>query len=131
MAPTSKTAPAAPRQSQCWLFWDGTCGFCRRSVDWALSRDEANLLFPTPYQQAPDPPMDPTLTAACARGVHLIHPDGRIERAGRACLTVLQLIGYAPQFVRLLRLPPFIWMLEIGYWLTARNRAFFSRFLFR
>lgn len=131
MAPISKTTPAAPRQGQYWLFWDGQCGFCRHWVDWALSRDEAELLLSTPYQQVPEPPMDPTLTAACARAVHLLHPDGHIERAARACLTVLQLIGCAPRWLRLLRLPPLIWMLEIGYWLTARNRAFFSRLLLR
>tara|TARA_Y100001934_G_scaffold131506_1_gene159455 strand:- start:1127 stop:1516 length:390 start_codon:yes stop_codon:yes gene_type:complete len=129
MAP-DKT-PTNPRRDQYWLFWDGACGFCRRSVDWITARDAGSRLLPTPYQQVPNPPMDPALAAACQRAVHLMHPDGRIERAGRACLTALELIGYAPVLVRIMRMPPLIWLLEIGYWLTARNRSFFSRFLFR
>ena len=129
--PSESTAQIHPRTEQYQLFWDGECGFCRRSVDWACARDTADVLLPVPYQQAPNPPMDHKMSAACARAVHLLHPNGQIERAARACLTVLRLIGYPPQLISLLRLPPLIWTLEIGYWLIARNRAFFSKILFR
>ena len=129
MAP-DKT-PTTPHPDQYWLLWDGACGFCRRSVDWIVARDTTKRLLPTPYQQVPNPPMDSALATACERAVHLMHPDGRIERAGRACLTALELTGYAPVLMRIMRVPPLIWLLEIGYWLTARNRSFFSRFFFR
>ena len=69
--------------------------------------------------------------AACAQAVHILHPNGQIERAGRACLTVLQLIGCPSILVRFMRLPPLIWTLEIGYWLVARNRSLFSKIFFR
>jgi predicted DCC family thiol-disulfide oxidoreductase YuxK len=128
---SKRQSPQAPRKDQYWLFWDGECGFCRRSIDWARARDVDNRLLPTPYQQAPDPPMDETLVKACARAVHLLHPDGRLERAGHACLTVLQLIGFPSTLIGLLRLPPLIWALELGYWLAARNRSLVSRLLFR
>jgi hypothetical protein len=33
--------------------------------------------------------------------------------------------------VRLAGRRPFIWLVELGYWIVARNRPFFGRFLFR
>ena len=129
--PAKSTATILPRSDQYWLFWDGECGFCRRAVDWARTRDRTDLLLPVPYQQAPDPPMHPKLSAACAHAVHILHPNGQIERAGRACLTVLQLIGCPSILVRFMRIPPLIWTLEIGYWLVARNRSLFSKIFFR
>ena len=125
-----KWAETGPRADQCWLLWDGDCGFCRRAVEWAMVRDGQGRLKAQPYQQAPWPPMDEALATACGRAVHLRHPDGRLERAGRACLSVLALIGY-PRTAAWLRLPPLVWGVELGYWLVARNRMLFSRWMFR
>ncbi|MCC7264022.1 MAG: DUF393 domain-containing protein [Candidatus Latescibacteria bacterium] len=119
-----------PREDQYWLLWDGHCAFCRRAAAWARERDCAGMLVALPYQQAPQPPMDEALAAACRRAVHLRHPDGQLERAGRACLTVLELAGY-PRIARCLRRPPLVWGVELGYWIVARNRALFSRLMFR
>ena len=83
-----------------------------------------------PYQQAPSPPMTPELRLACARAVHVLTPEGNALRAGRACLWVLQRIGY-PVLARVLALPPLVWVVELGYWLVARNRRLASRVLFR
>lgn len=74
--------------------------------------------------------MDDALRRACRRAVHLQLPDGRLERAGRACLTILHLIGYR-RTASVLRLRPLVWCVECGYWVVARYRAFFSRLLFR
>lgn len=123
-------AAPGPSEDQYWLLWDGACGFCARAAQWALARSRAGLLVTLPYQQAPSPPMDAALAAACRRAVHLRHPDGRMERAGRACLTVLELAGY-PRSARCLRRRPLVWGVELGYWLVARNREWFSALLFR
>ena len=112
------------------LLWDGECGFCRRSVEWAQRRDTGRAFQAVPYQQAPSPPMTPELRIACARAVHLVTPEGELLRAGRACLWVLQRIGY-PVLARVLAVPPLVWAVELGYWLVARNRMLASRFLFR
>ena len=112
------------------LLWDGDCGFCRRSVAWAERRDAGHAFHAVPYQQAPSPPMTPELRQACARAVHLVTPEGRMLRAGRACLWVLERIGY-PVLARVLALPPLVWIVEVGYWLVARNRWLASRVLFR
>ena len=117
------TAPAL-------LLWDGDCGFCRRSVLWAERRDTNHAFQAIPYQQAPSPPMTPELRAACGRAVHLLTPEGRMLRAGRACLWVLERIGY-PLLARVLAVPPLVWAVELGYWLVARNRELASRVLFR
>ena len=42
---------------------------------------------------------------------------------------VLEEIGWHPALVRLLRQRPWIWLVELGYRLVARNRALASRLL--
>lgn len=113
-----------------WVLWDGECGFCRRSVDWLKARDTQDRLHPVPYQMAPSPPMTPELHRACAHAVHVVEPDGTVHRAGRAVLFALQLVGWRV-LPRILRLPPLIWFVELGYWIVARNRRWFSKFMFR
>ncbi|MBI2506250.1 MAG: DUF393 domain-containing protein [Candidatus Latescibacteria bacterium] len=127
---SDKSDEQRPLAGQYWLLWDGDCGFCRRAVAWALARDREGRLAALPYQQAPWPPMDEDLALACGGAVHLRHPDGRLERAGRACLTVLELVGF-PKIARWLRRWPLVWGVEAGYWLVARNRMLFSRLMFR
>jgi predicted DCC family thiol-disulfide oxidoreductase YuxK len=74
--------------------------------------------------------MTPALYAACARAIHVVKADGTVLRAGRAALFILEELGWGWQ-ARLLALPPFLWLVELGYALVASNRTFFSRFLFR
>jgi predicted DCC family thiol-disulfide oxidoreductase YuxK len=110
------------------VLWDGECGFCAKCVDWARSRGAGEAFMFLPYQVVPSPPMTPELTAACARAVHVLEEDGRTLRAGRACLAVLERCGWG-RAARVLAWPPFVWAVELGYWLVARNRRFFSRWL--
>jgi len=112
------------------ILWDGDCGFCRRGIAWVLRRDHRGRLRALPYQNAPSPPMTPQLRAACARAVHVRTTDGQLLRGGRAALFVLQQIGYR-RLARALAQKPFVWLVEFAYSIVARNRAFFSRFLFR
>ena len=65
------------------------------------------------------------------RAVQVITRDGDRLAAGRASLFVLAEIGWHPRLARLGRRVPFIWAVEFGYRIVARNRAFFGRFLFR
>jgi predicted DCC family thiol-disulfide oxidoreductase YuxK len=73
--------------------------------------------------------MTPALYAACEQAVHVVKDDGTVLRAGRATLFILENIGWR-WAARLLLLPPFLWFVELGYALVARNRPFFSRFVF-
>jgi hypothetical protein len=74
--------------------------------------------------------MTDALAARCARAVHVITPEGSVLRAGRATLYVLDRIGWHA-VARAASLPPFVWMVELGYWLVARTRGLASRVLFR
>ncbi|MDP8924543.1 MAG: DUF393 domain-containing protein [Chloroflexota bacterium] len=126
-----KSTTTAGHDGGCiWVLWDGDCGFCRRAVAWAERRDRAELLRPIPYQRAPSPPMSPRLRRACSRAVHVIAPDGRVYRAGRAALYILGVVGWEP-VARLLGVPPLIWLVELGYRIVADNRSAFGRILFR
>jgi predicted DCC family thiol-disulfide oxidoreductase YuxK len=116
--------------AQHWIVWDGACGFCRRAVEWALARDTDGRFRAVPYQEAPEPPMTPALRDACRAAVHVRTADGRWLRGGRACLFVLERIGW-PRLARVARRPPLVWGVEAGYALVARNRELFSRALLR
>ncbi len=112
-----------------WLFWDGACGLCRRAVAWVKRRDLTNQIRAVPYQDAPRPPMTDSLARRCERSVYVFTLDGQVLSAGRASLYVLGKVGF-PRLARVGGLPPFVWGVELGYWLIARNRQFFSRWLF-
>lgn len=74
--------------------------------------------------------MTPALSAACECAIHVVKPDGTVLRAGRAALFVLEELGWG-WWARLLALPPFVWLVELGYAFVAGHRGFFSRFMFR
>ncbi len=109
-----------------WIVWDGACGFCRRAVAWAIARDAAGRFEAVPYQDVPSPPMTPALREACGEAVHVRTTDGRWLRGGRACLYVLERIGF-PRIARAAQQPPLVWLVELAYRVVALNRPFFSR----
>jgi hypothetical protein len=74
--------------------------------------------------------MTDDLARHCTRAVHVLTPSGAILSAGRASLCVLSLVGYS-RLAKVLSIPPLIWFVELSYWIVARNRRFFGRFLFR
>lgn len=119
-----------PSQNRPLLLWDGDCGFCCRSVEWLRARDPGGRIETFPYQRVPSPPMTPQLYERCGRAVQLVQPDGSVLSAGRAVLAALRIIGWR-RTAAVFSLPPFVWAVETGYWMVARNRSFFTRLLFR
>ena len=75
--------------------------------------------------------MSPALREQARKAVRVMTADGHQLSTGRAILFVLEEIDWHPSMVRLARRRPFIWAVELGYWIVARNRSFFGRFLFR
>lgn len=73
----------------------------------------------------------PGLREDFKHAAYVFTDDGRVLRAGRAALFVLEELGLGGWLPRLLARPPMIFFVELGYTLVARNRKFFSRFLFR
>ncbi len=84
-----------------------------------------------PYQDCPYPPMTPRLRVQSRQAIQVVTIDGHQLSAARAILFVLGEIGYYPRIARLATRRPFIWPIELFYWIVARNRSFFDRFLFR
>ncbi len=74
--------------------------------------------------------MTPQLYEACRQAVHIVTVGGRVIKAGRASLFILEQLGYSKWLIRPLTWPPLIWGVELSYWLVAHNRPFFSKFLF-
>lgn len=110
------------------VFWDGECPMCARSAHWAERRQKDGALRLIPYQEVPNPPMTPDLYQACGQAIHVLTRDGRLLRAGRAAMFVLEHLGFR-RLARALSQQPFIWFVEIGYWLVARNRSRIGRFI--
>jgi hypothetical protein len=75
--------------------------------------------------------MTPDLRQAARRAIHVVTCDGQHYAAGWAILFVLEEIGWHPTLARLGQHRPCIWLIEVGYWVVARNRSFVGRFLFR
>lgn len=75
--------------------------------------------------------MTPVLREQSRKAVQVITADGRQLSAGRAILFALAEIGWHPRMVRLAGRRPFLWAVELGYRIVARNRSFFGHFLFR
>jgi predicted DCC family thiol-disulfide oxidoreductase YuxK len=73
--------------------------------------------------------MSDELAARCERAMHVITPEGYILAGGRAVLFVLERIGWRCVSLTLSR-RPFIWIVEAGYRLVARNRKLVSRMLY-
>ena len=69
------------------------------------------------------------ITIALLRITRLFDPDKTANFFGRAALFILEQTGWG-WFARLLALPPFVWFVELGYAIVARNRPLFARFLF-
>ena len=75
--------------------------------------------------------MTPALREHARTAVQVITADGRHLSAGRAILFALEETNWHPRAVRLAARRPFIWFVELGYGIVARNRSLFGRFLFR
>lgn len=111
-----------------WVLYDGECRFCCWCAAWAKRKDRQKRLRVTPFQSAPSPPMTAELKRLCERAVHVITEDGDIIRGGRATVYVLSSIPHLG-WLRVLSIPPLLWLAELAYWLAARNRSLLGRLL--
>ena len=113
-------------RSTTWLLWDGDCDFCRRAAAWLADRDTRHILTIIPYQEAPAPPMTPSLRVQASRQVQVMTPFGYHYSGAEAILFALQSVGWHAGIMRLARHRPFLWGAEAAYWVVARNRGRFA-----
>lgn len=116
---------------QDWLIYDGDCAFCRHTVRWVEQHDKAHRFRPEPFQTCPSPPMTPALRQQAAREVQVVTSDGHRIADGRAVLFILDTIGWQHWLVRLVRRPPCVWLVEVGYHVVSRYRDQLSKIMFR
>ncbi|MBI2996969.1 MAG: DUF393 domain-containing protein [Deltaproteobacteria bacterium] len=113
-----------------WVLWDGNCGFCRRVACWVRRKDRERRFELVQYQEAPSPPMTPALRSACEQALHVVTAEGAVLSGGRACLFILEGLGWRT-LGRFLALPPFVWGVEFSYRVAAANRRLLSRLRMR
>jgi predicted DCC family thiol-disulfide oxidoreductase YuxK len=122
----AKSEPS--KASRHLLLWDGRCGFCQRCVTWLMRQPGASRLHAMPYQTASSPMVTPEIRRASARAMHVLTTDGRVLKAGRASLFLLEVLGWR-WTARVLGWPPFVWLVELAYKLIAVNRNRLSRLI--
>ena len=84
----------------------------------------------SPYQEADDPRVDAALREACRDALHVVTTEGEVLRGARAILFMIEATGRGA-LAATGRIPPMLWMLELGYRGVARHRAVVGRILFR
>jgi predicted DCC family thiol-disulfide oxidoreductase YuxK len=108
------------------VLYDGDCGFCRRSVDWALRRDRDGRLTATPIQSPAGERLLADLTPEQRlRAVHVIDDEGRRSSGGAAVREVLNVLPSSRALARVVSVSPRL--TELGYRVVAGNRALFGR----
>lgn len=122
--------PPRPDPERPWLLWDGACGFCCWWVEWARRRGAGIHFRVLPYQEAPSPPMTEEIRRTAAGSVQVRFPGGGGQEGGRACLLILDRLGYRG-LVSVLGRQPLASLVDWGYRIVARHRGFLGRFLHR
>ena len=112
-----------------WLIWDGECGFCSHMATSFRRQDTQKLFQICSYQNCPRPPMTDDAYKRAAREILVFTTDGRCLGGANAFLFFKQKTGWGA-IAAVLRIPPFIWLLQGGYWLIARNRGLISKLFY-
>lgn len=102
------------------LFYDGDCALCNFWVQFCLDRDHKKVLHFAPLQGATAEQLLPTDLRLNNSSV-VLWDNQRYLLRSKAIIAVLRKIGYAPDFVFLLRLVP-TFLLDKLYDFIARYR---------
>jgi len=81
------------------------------------------------YQEYSGPEMTPEFAAACEKDLHVLCTDGTVLRGGPSMIFIFGKLGWS-RSARISSLPPFVWIVNVAYWVVSRNRRVFSRILF-
>ena len=118
--------PAPNEDIRPLLIYDGDCSICRRFASWLTARDVNHRLQLRPYQSLD---LSPSQVVLARRSVQWVNGKGPWLQRGRAVLEALALAGYP--WVRWLRWPPVIQVIDLGYCWVAGNRQVVGRWFNR
>ena len=74
-----------------------------------------------------DAELTDAIRAQCEHALHVIQSNDRVLKGADAVFFAYQVTGLP---LALLRIPPLIWVAELGYRVIAANRYWFSKVLF-
>lgn len=104
------------------LLFDGTCGFCTRTVLWVQKRDTKGRLDIMPCQSAVQHGGYDLNPADCGKSIWAFTADGQVEAGAQAAaLVAAELLGRRWP-VQVAKLPVIEQGLAIGYRFIANNR---------
>jgi len=99
------------------IVFDGSCGFCGAGMQWIAARDAQRKFVFLPNVRAAEWGLE-----LDSEAIHVVLTDGRILSRTQAVFHVLQVIGWAPALVKLMRFAFNGTLGAIAYRWVARNR---------
>lgn len=106
------------------IFYDGSCGFCRRRMEKLKQRDKNNVLV---FDDVSDDPTAGELFGIDVKDVSAVEVDGNLEptkiyTGASVWIAAHEAMGY--RFARLLWLPPLKQLMDIGYFVLSKLRRY-------
>lgn len=115
-----------------YLLFDGDCGICSYSAEWAKKQDRSGEFIIEPYQRFPEHELIRLgLTYEdCAREVQVVSGRGRVYGGAIAVnYFLLKRFPWMLLVILIYAIPALLLLEVIGYRLVARNRHRVSRWL--
>lgn len=120
---TTSSASAAPAVSdRVTVIFDGTCGFCTRSIRYLHALDRQHRITSIACQVAKADPGFPLGDIDCGESAWAITPDGRAEAGGQAATLIASVLLRRHWPVTVGRWVGVRQMLAFGYRWVVRNR---------
>ena len=105
-----------------WVFYDGACDMCSRSVAWALARDSRGLLRAEPAQSPAAAARLGTRAGAALGALHVWSEDRGVERGSDAVAALLARLPGWGAIAAVLASPLVRPFARVGYRVVAANR---------
>ena len=113
----------AERSPQLTLVFDGTCGFCTRSVRLLEALDRNRRVTAMPFQKSGVPASVGLTLEECEAAAWAIAPDGDRYRGAEAVNAVVAAALGSTLPLLLYHLPGIRQLLDLIYYLVASNRS--------
>jgi predicted DCC family thiol-disulfide oxidoreductase YuxK len=110
------------RKPQLTLLYDGTCGFCARTVAWIQRRDRHQRIVAMPCQGAVRTGSAPVTLEDCGKSFWAITADSEVKGLGQGAALIVATLLDRTWPIAVARLPGIRQALDLGYRFIAHNR---------